>query len=97
MAYLFWRAGQDDRVREAQNRLAADRIGVFYNNSNFRVKDRKLSDYVTSEVGVALVFDQHVNRPGHVKRCWRKRLIWQRRRVSRQKNLPAGAPMKRND
>ena len=68
MAHYFWRAGQDDRVREAQNSLAADRIGVFYDNSNFRVKDRQLSDYVTSEVAVALVFDQHVNRPGHVKR-----------------------------
>ena len=27
-----------------------------------------IADYVTSEYGVALILDQHVNRPGHVPR-----------------------------
>ena len=31
-----------------------------------RLRGRQVADYVTSEYGVALLLDQHVNRPGHV-------------------------------
>ena len=65
-AYRFWRAGHDDAVRAAQIRHAIDRINVFYRNPGKRIAGRFVGDYVTSEYGVALLLDQHVNRPGHV-------------------------------
>ena len=66
--YRFWRAGQDLSVRQAQIEHAVDRITVFYRNPNKRIRGRFVADYVTSEYGVALLLDQHVNRPGHVPR-----------------------------
>jgi len=67
-AYRFWLAGQDDNVREIQTRHAIDRINLFYHQDNRRIGEFYVSDYVTSEYGVALLLDQHVNRPGHVPR-----------------------------
>ena len=67
-AYRFWLAGQDDNVREVQTRHAIDRIALFYHQDNRRIGEFYVSDYVTSEYGVALLLDQHVNRPGHVPR-----------------------------
>jgi hypothetical protein len=62
-AYRFWRAGNDDTVRQAQVEHAAARVATFYDAS---IGTRKVRDYVTSEYGVALLLDEHVNRPGHV-------------------------------
>lgn len=42
------------------------RIDLFYNNARKQIRDRPVADWVSSEFGVALLLDQHVNRPGHV-------------------------------
>lgn len=67
-AFRFWQAGQDDQVRDVEIRHAMSRVDVFYRNPVKRVRERFVADYVTSEYGVALLLDQHVNRPGHVPR-----------------------------
>jgi len=67
-AYRFWLAGQDDNVREVQTLHAMKRIDLFYHLDNRKIGKFYVSDYVTSEYGVALMLDQHVNRPGHVPR-----------------------------
>jgi hypothetical protein len=62
-AYRFWRAGHDEIVRSCQLALAASRIDGFLHRP---VDGRTVGDFMTSEYGVALVLDEHVNRPGHV-------------------------------
>jgi hypothetical protein len=64
-AYRFWRAGHDDIVRACQAALAARRIDTFLDRP---AAGRTVGDWLTSEYGVALVLDEHVNRPGHVPR-----------------------------
>jgi hypothetical protein len=60
-AYRFWRAAHVPAVRRAQVRLAMSRVGTFCEKPVAGA--RRLSDYITSEYGVALLLDQHVNRP----------------------------------
>ncbi|MBK7410793.1 MAG: peptidoglycan-binding protein [Saprospirales bacterium] len=65
----FWEAGHDPLVQAIQVEHAASRLLTFYwkkiaNNSPYL-----LSDLVTSEYGVALLLDNHVNRPGYVMSC----------------------------
>ena len=62
-AYRFWRAGHFESVRACQAQLAADRIAVALATT---LDNQPLSQLVTSEQGVALLLDEHVNRPGHV-------------------------------
>jgi hypothetical protein len=62
-AYRFWRAGHDDAVRACQVMHALGRIEQFY---AMPMADDRVQSYVTSEYGVALLLDEHVNRPGHV-------------------------------
>jgi peptidoglycan hydrolase-like protein with peptidoglycan-binding domain len=64
--YRFRNAGHDPVVQQAQTEYAQARLSLFYRNPSQRIKGRFVADYVSSEVGVALIFDQHVNRPGHV-------------------------------
>jgi hypothetical protein len=64
-AYRFWRAAHDQEVRRAQIALAMSRVGTFY-PVPIPGRSQKLSDYISSEYGVALLLDEHVNRPGHV-------------------------------
>ena len=63
-AFRFFQAGHDDAVRQAEVEHAAGRIDLFYRT--LKVRNRVIADYVTSEFGVALILDEHVNRPGHV-------------------------------
>ena len=65
-AYRFWLAGHDDTVRKVQIKQAMDRIHIFYRSPKHLINGRFIADYVTSEAGVALLLDQHVNRPGHL-------------------------------
>ena len=65
-AYRFWRAGHDPSVCKAEIGHALDRIGSFYNKSGASLKGKRIRDWINSEVGVAQLLDQHVNRPGHV-------------------------------
>ena len=62
-AYRFWRAGHDDKIRMSQLRCAASRIAIFL---KLPAKGHPISAWLRSEEGIALVLDQHVNRPGHV-------------------------------
>jgi hypothetical protein len=65
-AYRFWRAGHDRSVRSCQVAQAADRISAFYRIKRAELGNHSIADFVSSEYGVALLLDQHVNRPGHV-------------------------------
>jgi hypothetical protein len=65
-AYRFWVAGHDDALRTVQVKQAMDRLAIFYRSPKHLVFERPVAAYVTSEAGVALLLDQHVNRPGHV-------------------------------
>lgn len=73
-AYRFWLAGHDELVRNIQVRQAMDRITIFYSSPRHQINERPVADYVTSEYGVALLLDQHVNRPGHVPATLREAL-----------------------
>lgn len=64
-AYRFWRAGHHPALRVCQAELALSRIGRFYDTP---IAERPVRAWVTSELGVALLLDEHVNRPGHVPR-----------------------------
>jgi SH3 domain-containing protein len=66
MAFRFFRAGQDSAMRQAEIEFAASRIDLFYRAANKKIKGLFVGDFVSSEFGVALILDQHVNRPGHV-------------------------------
>jgi hypothetical protein len=62
-AYRFWRAGHDDTVRLGELLHAAARIDQFRRKT---AAGRPIAAWFTSEFGIALVLDEHVNRPGHV-------------------------------
>jgi hypothetical protein len=62
-AYRFWRAGHHPDFRSAQLALAASRIDRFI---DLAVGGRSVGEWLTSQYGIALVLDEHVNRPGHV-------------------------------
>jgi hypothetical protein len=68
-AYRFWRAGHDNTVRTCQIEHALTRIDAFY-DATITLSDggtaRSVSKYITSEYGISLLLDEHVNRPGHV-------------------------------
>lgn len=66
MAFRFFRAGQDSAMRTAEIEFAASRIDLFYRDANHKINNMFVGDFVSSEFGVALILDQHVNRPGHV-------------------------------
>jgi LysM repeat protein len=68
-AYRFARAGADIEVQAAQIRHAVNRIKQFYYSSSSKLKGYSLADLITSEYGVALLLDNHVNRPGYVYSC----------------------------
>ncbi|MFO1062180.1 MAG: SH3 domain-containing protein [Dongiaceae bacterium] len=63
-AYRFWRAGHADPMRRCQIGHGAGRIELV---RRLPVAQATAADYVTSELGIALLLDQHVNRPAHVR------------------------------
>jgi hypothetical protein len=65
-AYYFWLSGSDTAVRQAQIEHAMSRIDLFYRDSKHMINNRFIANYVSSEYGVALILDEHVNRPGNV-------------------------------
>ena len=66
MAFRFFRAGQNDTMRQVEVEYAASRIDLFYRDSSHKIRNIFIADFVSSEFGVALILDEHVNRPGHV-------------------------------
>jgi hypothetical protein len=65
-AFQFFKSGQNDTMRQVEVDHAASRIDLFYRDASHKIKGRFIGDFVTSEFGVALILDEHVNRPGHV-------------------------------
>ncbi len=66
MAFRFFRAGQDEAMRQVEVEYAASRIDLFYRDPNHKIRNLFIADFVNSEFGVALILDEHVNRPGHI-------------------------------
>ena len=62
-AYRFWRAGHDPAVRRSQLSLAVSRIGRF---ADLAIQGQPVRQWLSSELGMAMLLDQHINRPGHV-------------------------------
>ncbi|MCP4486446.1 MAG: peptidoglycan-binding protein [Gammaproteobacteria bacterium] len=74
-AFHFWRAGQDPAIQAMEVKHALARLEQFYNTDNYKVDNRyRVSDLITSEYGVGLILDNHVNRPAYVKVCLAKAL-----------------------
>jgi hypothetical protein len=65
-AYRFWLSGQDDTMRSVEIEHAMSRVDLFFRCPRCLIDTRFVGDYISSEYGVALLLDQHVNRPGHV-------------------------------
>ena len=68
-AYRFALAGADIEIQAAQILHAINRINQFYFVRSSKLLGYALSDLITSEYGVALMLDNHVNRPGYLRGC----------------------------
>ena len=68
-ATRFWESGKDPLVQAVQVEHSASRLRSFYWKPGKAGNMHSLSDLVTSELGVALLLDNHVNRPGYVRDC----------------------------
>ncbi len=73
-AFYFWRAGQDPAIQAIEVKHALGRLEQFYSTDAYKVGDHRVSDLVTSEYGVGLILDNHVNRPSHVRQILAKAL-----------------------
>jgi peptidoglycan hydrolase-like protein with peptidoglycan-binding domain len=74
-AFIFWFAGQDPAIQAIEVKHAVRRLDHFYSTDHYKVTNRyKVSDLVTSEYGVGLILDNHVNRPAYVQHCLAKAL-----------------------
>ncbi len=79
--FYFWKSGRDPLVKSIQIQHALSRLNRFYRNDKVKVTGHFISDLVTSEYGVGLLLDNHVNRPAYVKPCIEKAM--------NQTNLPS--------
>lgn len=70
--FHFWKAGQDRLVQTVSLMHAFSRINVFHHDSNYQVNGHDIAAIVTSEYGMALILDNHVNRPAYIKPCLTK-------------------------
>ena len=69
-AFRFWLAGQDPEVQAVEIQHALSRLEGFYNTDRYTVRGgHRVAELVSSEYGVALLLDNHVNRPAYVKGC----------------------------
>jgi len=71
-AFYFWLSGQDPLVQSIEIQHALSRIHNFYRAGGYRIKGHYIADLVTSEYGMGLLLDNHVNRPGYIKPCLEK-------------------------
>jgi peptidoglycan hydrolase-like protein with peptidoglycan-binding domain len=66
-AFRFWRSGLDPAMQLAQVKHALDRINSFLRHPDYQPLGKYfIGDLVTSEYGLCLLLDHHVNRPGHL-------------------------------
>lgn len=68
-SFVFWRAGHDELVKAIEVEHALSRLKTFY--WKMTINGHPISKIITSEYGVGLILDNHVNRPGYVKPCIR--------------------------
>ncbi len=68
-AYRFARAGADIEVQAVQIQHAVNRINQFYFVKSSLLDGYARAALITSEYGVALMLDNHVNRPGYLRGC----------------------------
>jgi LysM repeat protein len=68
-AFRFAQAGADIEIQAIQILHAINRINQFYFVKSSQLDGFTLADLITSEYGVALLLDNHVNRPGYVRSC----------------------------
>ncbi|HED37737.1 MAG TPA: peptidoglycan-binding protein [Ignavibacteria bacterium] len=67
--FYFWKSGRDTLIKSIQIQHALSRLNRFYRTDKVKVNGHFISDLVTSEYGVGLLLDNHVNRPAYVKPC----------------------------
>ena len=65
--YRFWQAGRDNRVKSIEVEHSLSRLERFYWKKS--LNNLSIADLITSEFGVGLLLDNHVNRPGYVAKC----------------------------
>lgn len=67
--FRFWRALQEPDFQAVQIEHALDRLKNFYWKPSYAVFGNPLNTVITSAYGVALLLDNHVNRPAWIKPC----------------------------
>ncbi len=67
--FYFCKAGLDTLIQAIEIEHALSRIDTFYHADNYKVEDYYIDEIITSEYGVALILDNHVNRPAYVAPC----------------------------
>jgi peptidoglycan hydrolase-like protein with peptidoglycan-binding domain len=68
-AFNFWKSGLDPLVQSVQIQHASSRLKTFYRSKQYKIDSYFIADLITSEYGMGLVLDNHVNRPGYVAPC----------------------------
>ena len=68
-AFRFWLSGQSGQMQAVEIDHALGRLKSFYWNPKMAINGFTLSEIITSEYGVALLLDNHVNRPSWVQPC----------------------------
>jgi len=68
-AFRFWRAAQEPDVQAVQIEHAISRLKNFYWKDSYTAMGFTLNKLITSSYGVALLLDNHVNRPSWVAKC----------------------------
>ena len=101
-AYRFWRAGHHASMRSCQFELAASRVARF---AELEIHGQPVRAWASSEFGVALMLDEHVNRSGNARprdrRDWRRhpgpgRLV-RRAGAPADRGLPRRTPQNEHD
>lgn len=69
VAFRFWRAAQEPDVQAVQIEHAISRLKNFYWKDTYTAMGYSLNKLITSSYGVALLLDNHVNRPSWVAKC----------------------------
>ena len=68
-AFCFWRAAQAPQVQALQVVHACQRLHRFYGSGAATVKGHPIKRLITSQYGVALLLDNHVDRPAYLTAC----------------------------
>jgi hypothetical protein len=67
--FIFGTSGHDPEIRAMEIQHALSRINTFYRSKSYRPNGHYIADLITSEYGIGLLLDNHVNRPGYIKKC----------------------------